>query len=147
MQFLSVFLLEQNIQAELEKALASSYTMIAGKNIHPQINITDKPIIKHLNKDALSRIFSNILSNAAKYSDGDLFVTLSEDGVIIIKNTAKGLDEVQVSRMFDRFYTVSNDRESTGIGLSIAKYLTEEMGGSISATYVDDMISISLKFN
>lgn len=135
------------LQTELEKALAASYTLIAGKNIKPQINIAEKPVFRYLNKDALSRIFSNILSNAAKYSDGDLFVNLSENGIIEILNTSKALDEVQASRLFDRFYTVSNGRESTGIGLSIAKYLTEEMGGKISSAYSDNKLTIHLKFN
>ena len=43
-------------------------------------------IQKKLNKEALSRVFSNILNNALKYSDGDLEIVLKEDGVIIFSN-------------------------------------------------------------
>lgn len=134
------------LQDELEKALVSNYTLLSQKGITPKISLSQIPITRNLNSQALERIFTNIFSNAAKYSDGDLYITLFDSGVIEIKNTAKGLDEVQVSKLFDRFYTVSNGRESTGIGLSISKFLTQEMGGSISASYKSDMLTICIDF-
>ena len=51
-------------------------------------------------------VFSNLLNNAMKYSDGDLDITLSEPCNITFTNTASGLNEVQVGKLFDRFYTV-----------------------------------------
>ena len=44
-----------------------------------------------------------LVSNALKYSGGDLDVTLDGDGTITLSNAAPGLDEVQVGRLFDRF--------------------------------------------
>ena len=63
-----------------------------------------------------------------KYSDGDLKITLSENGEIIFSNMASGLDEIQVGKLFERFYTVETACKSTGLGLSISKMLVEEMG-------------------
>ena len=51
-----------------------------------------------------------------------------------------------VERLFDRFYTVETGRNSTGLGLSIAKLLTERTGGQISAAYERGKLTISLKF-
>ena len=53
----------------------------------------------------MSRVFSNIISNAVKYSDGDLTVRMEPEGRITFANSAKGLDAVAAGRLFDRFYT------------------------------------------
>ena len=83
-----------------------------------------------LDRSALSRVFSNLISNAIKYSDGDLKIVLSERGEVTFSNMASGLDEIQVGRLFDRFYTVEAARKSTGLGLAISKTLVEEMKSS-----------------
>ena len=92
------------------------------------------------------RIVSNIISNAMKYSDGDFNVLLKENGTIQFSNRASKLDEVQVGHLFDRFYTVENVQNATGLGLSIAKTLTEEMKGHIDAVYQDGVLKITLTF-
>ena len=103
--------------------------------------------MRRLNQAALSRVFGNILNNAVKYSDGDLDVSLSDDGKITFSNTAVSLDEVQVGKLFDRFYTVEAARRSTGLGLAIAKTLVEQMNGKIEANYKNKKISIVVLFS
>lgn len=100
--------------------------------------------IRRANKASLSRIFSNII-NAIKYSDGDLTITMTGECEITFSNTAKSLTTVQVERLFDRFYTVEAARNSTGLGLSIARTLAERMGGNISAEYEGDKLFVKLK--
>lgn len=94
----------------------------------------------------MSRVFSNLISNAIKYSDGDLEIVLSERGEVIFSNMASGLDEIQVGRLFERFYTVEAARKSTGLGLAISKTLVEEMNGTISAKYENGRLSIHIFF-
>lgn len=134
------------INGILEESISSYYAVLKQQKIEPVISIPEKKVIRKLNANALSRVFSNIISNAVKYSDGDFNITLSEDGKIIFSNHATGLTEVQVGKLFNRFYTVSNARKSTGLGLSIAKMLTEEMGGTIVAQYKNDILSIHILF-
>ena len=86
------------------------------------------------------------MNNAIKYSDGDLEITLSETGEITFANTASELNEVQVGKLFDRFYTVEAARKSTGLGLAIARTLIEQMNGSISAKYENNRLSICIFF-
>ena len=102
--------------------------------------------MRKLDAAALRRIFDNILSNAAKYSSGDLAVSLLADGSVTFSNRAPALSRVQTERLFDRFYTVETARSSTGLGLSIAKLLTERMGGTITAEYKNERLCICTAF-
>ena len=135
-----------NVGRVLEDTLISFYGAFEQKNITPNILLPDSVIVRSLDKSALSRIFGNIISNAVKYSGGDFSVTMSDAGEIIFSNTASELSSVDVGKLFDRFYTVDSARKSTGLGLSIAKLLTERMGGSISADYKGNILSITLSF-
>lgn len=130
----------------LEESLVSFYAALTKRGITPQIDITEKKIIRTLNRTALLRVFSNILNNAIKYSDGDLKVTLLETGEIIFSNTAENLNEVQIGKLFNRFFSVETARNSTGLGLAIAKTLVEQMQGTITAQYHDSILSICLDF-
>ena len=87
------------------------------------------------------------MSNAIKYSAGDLCVELLESGEMVFTNRAPTLDETQVGKLFDRFYTVEAATKSTGLGLSIAKALTEQMNGTITAFYRGGHLSIHLIFH
>ena len=130
----------------LEESLLSFYAIMQEKGIKPQIELPETPVYRELDLGAANRIFSNIVSNALKYSDGDFSVIMGEDGNITFSNTAKDLDVLAVGRLFDRFYTVEASRNSSGLGLSIAKILTERMGGSITASYLDKKLNIIIQF-
>lgn len=130
----------------LEESIASFYAALTEKGIMPQIHMTEKQIWRKSNKTALSRIFSNILHNALKYSDGDLEIALLEDGEIVFTNTASGMNEVQAGRLFDRFFTVEAARNSTGLGLAIAKTFVEQLQGGIDAWYENGRLSIHVRF-
>lgn len=129
----------------LQESLSSFYPALSEKAITPLITISEKRILRHVNKAALSRVFSNLLNNAVKYSEGDLHITLSDSGTITFSNTAKELSPVEVEQLFDRFYTVEAAHHSTGLGLAIARTLIERMGGSISALYHESILTIRIE--
>lgn len=134
------------VNTVLEESIAAFYTVLKERNIVPKIQMPEIKVIRMLDRSALSRVFSNLISNAIKYSDGDLIIVLSEDGEIIFSNRASGLDEIQVGRLFDRFYTVEAARKSTGLGLAISKTLVEQMNGTISAKYENSRLSVNIFF-
>lgn len=130
----------------LEQSLAGFYGTLSERGIVPDIALSEQPIERTLDRHALRRILDNILSNAVKYSDGDLSVRLSPDGTVWFENHAKDLDAMQTAHLFERFYTVNTARSGTGLGLSIAKLLTEKMGGNVAADYDGGKLSIFVRF-
>ena len=130
----------------LEQSLAGFYGALSARGITPSVQLPEEKVIRPLDAAALRRVFDNILSNAAKYSDGDLAVVLAPDGKVTFSNRASALSRVEAARLFDRFYTVDSARGSTGLGLSIAKLLTEKLHGTISADYENETLRICIAF-
>lgn len=129
----------------LEETLVSYYSIFKEQNIIPNISICSTKVYKIVNKISIIRVFENILSNVVKYSNGDLKVEMQENGTITFSNKATSLDETTVQKIFDRYFSVENAKESTGIGLSIAKQLVELNNGSIKAEYVNGYLIIEIK--
>ena len=131
----------------LEDSISAFYAALKQRGITPRITLPEEKIRRTLSRSACSRLFGNLISNALKYSDGDLEITLKDTGEIIFSNHASRLDRIQVERLFDRFYTVETaSSRSNGLGLSIARALTEQMGGAISAGYEDGILRICILF-
>ena len=130
----------------LEEHLSAFYGVLCERGITPEIVIPEEKVVRRLDRRELSRVLENITNNAVKYSNGDLKVMLDTAGEITVSNRADGLDSVSVERLFDRFYTVENGSGSTGLGLSIAKTLTECMGGEIRAEYGGGFLTIRVRF-
>ena len=137
---------EEDLGGLIEESVLASYAVLMQKGINPDVRLPEKKVKCKINAKTTRRIFENILSNAVKYSDGDLCITLNEQGEVLFANHALSLDAVQTGRLFDRFYTVENARTATGLGLAIAKQLTEQMGGSITAWYENGMLYLKLEF-
>ncbi len=135
-----------DLNGAVEEAVAALYGAFIEAGIVPRVSLPPERVARSLDRAALSRVLGNLLANALKYSPGDLDVVLSPDGAITLSNAAPALDEVQVGRLFDRFYTVETGRGSTGLGLSIARSLTERMGGTISARYGVGRLWVEVRF-
>ena len=130
----------------LEESLVSFYAAMGQRGIVPRISLPEEPVIRTLDSSAAGRVFGNIISNALKYSDGDFSVSLDRDGTVVFSNSAQNLDPVTTARLFHRFYTVETGQDSTGLGLSIARLLTERMGGTIRADCREERLYITVSF-
>lgn len=130
----------------LEESLLSFYETFRQKGILPDITLPETPVMRELDASATLRIFHNIISNAAKYSTDDFHVTLIPDGTVTFSNAAPNLTPVTAAQLFNRFYTVEALDESTGLGLAIAKNLTERQNGHITAAYQEGRLIITVSF-
>ena len=91
---------------------------------------------------AVQQTASILLDNALKYTPegGEISLRAFRSGrrnIIEVSNTCEGLDEMELERLFDRFYRADKARsgavKGSGIGLSIAKAAVEAQGGRIRA--------------
>lgn len=139
----------------LEESLISFCNELEKRNITPVIIMPETPVMRNLDKASLTRVFGNIIGNAVKYSQGDFRVTLTQEGAVCFSNLAPGLTPVTAAKLFDRYYTVNtvvgsgstqSRTGSGGLGLSIAKHLTERMGGSVDAAYKNGELHITVQF-
>jgi len=130
----------------LEESIVSFYSLFKEHNITPKIEICSDKVIRLLNENMVKRIFENIISNAIKYSKGDFKVKLYNNGTIEFSNDADTLDQVNLEKLFYRYYTVQSVKKSNGIGLSIAKQLVDLCNGTIEAKYKNNCLIIKIKF-
>lgn len=103
-----------SLNALLEESLAAFYPALTGRGIAPDVHMPDAPVIRVIDRAAATRVIGNILSNALKYSAGDLTVTLSPDGWLSFANGAPGLTGVEAGRLLDRYFTVETAGRATG---------------------------------
>lgn len=134
-----------SINSVLEECIAFQYNAFRQAEITPEIQMPESAVFCTVNRTALNRIFSNLIENAIKYSDGDLYIKLNDKGEISISNSAAKLSTTEVNKLFDRFYTVESASKSTGLGLSIVKILVEQSRGTIDAEYKDNRLTIYLR--
>lgn len=137
---------ELSLNRAVEEALAAWYAVLTERGIAPRVRLPEAPVVRRLDAGALGRILGNILSNAVKYSGGDLAVTLEEDGTLTFSNSAPGMTPVLAQRLFDRYFTVETGRQAGGLGLCISRELAERMGGGITASCQGEVLTVCLHF-
>jgi CheY-like chemotaxis protein len=113
-----------------------------GKNQHLALSLPDESVLLHVDHLRLSQIFSNLLMNAAKYSDpgshiqlacivqeSSLSVSIKDNGIGIAPESLAGIFE-----MFSQIDGVAGRSEGgLGIGLALVKGLTQLHGGTVEA--------------
>jgi two-component system CheB/CheR fusion protein len=115
------------------------------EEMHHELTVTlpSEPVVLDGDPTRLAQVLSNILSNAAKYTDPGGRIRLSSERradtevVISIRDNGVGIPPHELPTIFDMFSQADRSLERTrgglGIGLSLAKRLVEMHGGSLSA--------------
>ncbi|MCL2843422.1 MAG: HAMP domain-containing histidine kinase [Oscillospiraceae bacterium] len=134
-----------NIANTLRDALSEAHRELEYKGFRVDIDIPDTPVVCQCDPDALRRVLQNLLKNVCIHGKAYLCVRLTGNQ-IEIANQADDLDKIDVAHMFERFYTsdTSRSNKNTGLGLAIAKELTAQMDGKLTASKEDNMLTMRI---
>lgn len=128
-----------------------SFLLYTGQSMRPQLEqkqlelsyALEDSIVVTSDQYLLSQIMLNLLSNAIQYTDNGGRIQLSSQRVaggvaITVADTGIGISQIELDRIFERFYRVNKGRSrqsgGTGLGLAIVKELSQLLGGQITVT-------------
>ena len=126
----------------LETAIETSKPLIERAHHRLDLRLPIEPLGVHGDAVRLAQVFSNLLNNAAKYTDdgGHIEVSAQREGdeaVVSVRDDGIGLGSDQLPRLFEMFSQLEQGKARAqgglGIGLSLAKRLAQMHGGTISA--------------
>jgi len=129
----------QPIAPVLEAALQTCEVTIRERQIHVEIDCPPD-LVGPIHADLLEQAVTNLLTNAARYSEPGSNVKVRaarENGrlVIAVEDEGCGIPPEHQSRIFERFYTVDRGRSrktgGTGLGLAIVKHVVRAHGGEV----------------
>ncbi len=131
----------QNEEFDLKSLLENRVSVVEKLFNHVAFNIEVIPAKLYTNRDMLSRIVDNLLTNAAKYNkiNGHVEIVL-KDNILYIKDSGKGIENP--ARVFERFY--KEQERGIGIGLHIVKKFCDELGINI---VVESQLNIGTTFS
>ena len=130
------------LSAVLRSALESSAPLVEAAGHELVINEPPEPLLLYADPVRLMQVISNLLNNAAKYTEKGGRIVLSArveagEAVISVGDNGLGIAPEMLSRIFDMFVQVDPGRERTrqglGIGLTLVKRLVELHGGRVEA--------------
>ena len=131
----------------LGECLAELYPSFVERGWAPEV-AADEAVEVLADREALTRIVENVLGNCLRHGRAAPRIELrGESGFALsISNEAEGLEALDVSRLFERFYRGDAARSTggSGLGLAIAADLARGMGMSLEATVADDRFTVTL---
>ena len=138
-----------NLELVLGEIIAAFYETLDYKFGEPEINIEEGlgPVLG--DKQALNRIFTNLIENMIKHGEGEVKISLKKKNKYIVmefSNKAEELEPKDVNRIFEKFFTKDRMRtgQNTGLGLAIVKLLVEKQGQKIKAKKVRNRLVINI---
>lgn len=140
-----------NLSNLLINLITENAPALEAKNISPEIDLPPHSVYLHSDYSMVERILQNLLTNAIRYSSGDIKMSLKQArenrAIFTIENPIDSKTEINPARLFERFYTgdASRHNSGTGVGLAVVKLLTDKLGGNVSAEIKSNVLTVTLE--
>ena len=130
------------VQAAVRDAVDIVRPFIESREHQLEVQLPTAPICVEGDRTRLAQVFSNLLNNAAKYTQPGGYITLSlaqedNEAVVRVRDNGIGLAPDSLASIFDMFVQVDRSLERTqaglGVGLTLSRQLVHLHGGTISA--------------
>ena len=111
-------------------------TSMEERGIHLEAQLPDNDFAPCLNSEAITKLVSNLLSNALKYTKDDVRLICSVQPndatwTIAVSDNGPGISEEDQKKIFRPFYQANENKPGTGIGLTIVKRVVEAHQGRV----------------
>lgn len=141
-----------DLRRRLEPLLASFYDDFQQAGFQVEVSLEDNlpPVLA--DPGAVTRVLTNLLSNALKHGSQSLSIRLEREGdclVTTFSNDAPHLTQEDLPRVFERFYTGDQMRtgQNTGLGLAIVKALAQRMGHTAFAQLENGVFTVGVRWH
>lgn len=143
-----------NVSALINQLVGETIIDFNDKEIEVVLENPYKELYANIDVKLISRVFENLIKNAEKYSDSHstfkIIVDSSEEYIIVhFINKCKGIKEIDVNKIFERFYRLDNARssesEGSGLGLTISKKIIELHQGYLDAEKDGENLILKMK--
>lgn len=129
----------QPIRELMEEVCERFSPTLHQKGVNFSVVYPDKDFYADVDKEAITKVLSNLLTNASKYTRSMIEVCFQEQPKqqtfsIQVKDNGKGIYEEELKKIFKPFFQASENKPGTGIGLSIVKGIVEAHHGMVEAT-------------
>ena len=126
-----------NISNMLHAVAERFETNFSQNNIKFDVEYPDKHLTAVIDKESITKVVSNLLTNARKYTRDyvrlSCYVTPDDSHFVIeVEDNGMGIDPKDHERIFRAFYQAADNKPGTGIGLSIVKNIVEQHHGTIA---------------
>lgn len=131
----------------LEMAVAE----ISAENNDVRLSLCDDSVIVNIDKNRLKQIVENLINNARKYAQTQIDISIIKSGnnvEINFRDYGPGIMDEDIPFIFDKFYRGKNceNKQGSGLGLYIVKYLTEKMGGNVQLQSSSSGLNVTVIF-
>ncbi len=139
------------LNAIVYDTVLSFYEDCKARGMEPKIDICGERIWIQGDEALVGRMLQNIIKNSLEHGKNDVRIGLEakkDRAVFFCANDTEHAEEIDITRVFDRFYKADAARggSSTGLGLAIARGIAEKIGAKIRAQVSEHTFTVTVEF-